>query len=804
MNSNNGFNLFMQHRPPPPQMNFPPRQTQNFRPQNQITRPRFGSATQKHLNLDSPENVKKEIVIFNLSEPIGTANPEIVDLQIVQQILSAIIGVQMNIKIAKRMGNFNPEKPRRILVLFHTSKDQQIAITNAEKLNNFPGWKHLDIQPYRPFYERNDNGRTRNKKEDPQKPAKTLPQKIHELTILSNPFANFASADASVTPKEVNILIIGATGVGKSTWINGIANYMNFDTFDDALNAKKPVCLIPMSFKLFGDEQTSIKMLSTIGERDKNEAESRKGQSCTQEPKVYRYITDTVAFNLIDTPGICDTRGVEADIMNIQMIMECMTLWDEIHGICLLLKPDQHRLVHPFRYCIQELLINLHKNSIPNISVVFTNASSTFYRPAGTMDVLTTLFENVKTKTGCSILLEDENTFCIENEAVKILYAKHKGIKVDKNIIDNVSHSWDHTVKETYRLFKYFNDMICMVPHITYETKATTKVRGTLTELSKILANINEEIMQTRIVHDEQNKQLKVLQENLKNRQNVTFQGEYIENTPLSYPITVCCGQNCFETIKALSSEVPDKFFKQPCCSPCPLRTIIPDNIGHVNLRQCEAFGSNGCCKTCGCSWQLHKHFWYSQKKIMGNFSSSINQENIDILNIQIAAKTIEIQKSQISLQSLEQYVNKVTKLCYPYFEFLTQNSIITFNDAFEEYVTLGIKEIEKFSKIGDDQTKLNNLNKLLAAHQQIQCTVNSQTNSAPNLFNGIDQRITLYNYMDHISNLNEIIGFEFKLISSHYQSQTPSSKKIITCETKVKQIHHKNKAKNLKERAIL
>uniref|UniRef100_A0A914XYX9 AIG1-type G domain-containing protein n=1 Tax=Panagrolaimus superbus TaxID=310955 RepID=A0A914XYX9_9BILA len=196
-------------------------------------------------------------------------------------------------------------------------------------------------------------------------------------------------------------------------------------------------------------------MKPTVGERDQNEAESSTGQSCTQEPKVYRYITDTVAFNLIDTPGIGDTRGIQYDIENMKMVLKCLSNWKQIHGICILLKPNVPRLTLSLRYCIEELLVNLHKNSIPNISVVFTNSCNTLYRPGDTMTVLKKLFEDVKNSSQNTIHLSGANTFCIDNEAVRLLYAHQKGAEFEKDHIRNFSKSWNHTVNETHRLFKY-------------------------------------------------------------------------------------------------------------------------------------------------------------------------------------------------------------------------------------------------------------------------------------------------------------------------------------------------------------
>ena len=45
--------------------------------------------------------------------------------------------------------------------------------------------------------------------------------------------------------EDINILILGETGVGKSTWINGISNYLKHSSLQAAINALEFTFLIP-------------------------------------------------------------------------------------------------------------------------------------------------------------------------------------------------------------------------------------------------------------------------------------------------------------------------------------------------------------------------------------------------------------------------------------------------------------------------------------------------------------------------------------------------------------------------------
>ena len=164
--------------------------------------------------------------------------------------------------------------------------------------------------------------------------------------------------------EELNILLLGETGVGKSTWINGFANNMTCSSLEEAENNK--IFLIPMKFGLTLDFEP--RKLSTGTDNNEN---TEIGESSTQSPKFYLFQIDETVVRLIDTAGVGDTRGYDHDKKNFRTTLEHVSQLETLHGIIVLLqKPDNARLNVIFKFCIEELLTHVHNSATHNINIL--------------------------------------------------------------------------------------------------------------------------------------------------------------------------------------------------------------------------------------------------------------------------------------------------------------------------------------------------------------------------------------------------------------------------------------------------
>lgn len=368
----------------------------------------------------------------------------------------------------------------------------------------------------------------------------------------SYPFPNQSAATACQSSyynklrpslkKPITVLILGETGVGKSTWINAIGNYLIFRSLEEAESGRQ-FALIPSAFMITDENFQQKKII--VGQ-DHNEVDT-PGESATQDPKSYKFDSTTLDTEiiLIDTPGIGDTRGVDQDKENFKKILRFLETIDELNGICILLKPNNARLTLLFRFCIKELLIHLHKSALNNIVFCFTNSRSTFYRPGDTLPALEKLLQE---NPDIHFQLNPSHLYCLDNEAFRFLCARKQGVQFEEQTRIDFSASWKKSSEETNRLFTF---LAVLQPHNLRDTLSLNQARGLILKLTKPIAECAKTIQLNIQIIEEKQKEIKeseLSEADLVKRLKIKGIGFQIKI--LDKPTTVCTSPKCIDFLQ--------------------------------------------------------------------------------------------------------------------------------------------------------------------------------------------------------------------------------------------------------------
>ncbi|XP_054152830.1 uncharacterized protein LOC128951604 [Oppia nitens] len=299
----------------------------------------------------------------------------------------------------------------------------------------------------------------------------------------------------------INILLLGETGVGKSTFINAFANYLTYDTLEQAVNGQ-PLGVIPTQF-VRTDENSQIQYVD-YGKPDSNESLNFDGHSVTQDCWAYCFKYNCHTIRLIDTPGVGDTRGLDQDKINFDNILRFIAHYDVLHLICILMKPDTVRLTDGFKYCFRELLCHLQKDASKNMIFLFTNSRNTYYSPGSTLMLLKKMLSEIKDQPPyVDIPLTPYTQYYLDNESFQCLIAMTKGLVVSEMERQASIVSWDKSVAECTRLFNYIvngsTGFQPLVPHKIQDTLSINNTRRLILALAKpifLITNIIELNMQ--------------------------------------------------------------------------------------------------------------------------------------------------------------------------------------------------------------------------------------------------------------------------------------------------------------------
>ena len=494
--------------------------------------------------------------------------------------------------------------------------------------------------------------------------------------IPANLRASSSPAPMNAPEKELNILLIGETGVGKSTLINMFSLYERFGSVEDAM-LEESTLVIPVHF-------TFDRIKVNLG-HDENEC-TDPINSATLGARTYsfKYTIDghPVRTCFIDTPGMGDTRGTAQDSLNMKGIIHHISHYREIHGICFLLKPNESRFTLFFKYCIEMLLQHLHKNILENAVICFTNTRCTNYKPGNTLSSLKKYLHD----NGVGIPLERRTVYCFESEPVRYLALRRQCGSIDIADLKTASaESWKRTYSELKRLLEH---ILTLKPHATQETvglNATLDmVKALHTGLPMLIKKLENEIAGLQINQDK----LQRLARNeklLENHLLVDIAKE--QDVQLSHPVIQCTRCSCEVRCTALTTSqyLPYSFQQKDL----------------IKSRQLQLYDRGTLCKYCRCS--IAKHTVVTTRKSV--MFSIVEDKNVRALLDNCKSEEEKIsalirihETRRLTYEHACKEAQSGLSLCT---RFLDENSAVSVQKRLQS-LQQQLKEVENLEKYGD------------------------------------------------------------------------------------------------------
>ncbi|XDV42518.1 hypothetical protein PO909_011163 [Leuciscus waleckii] len=372
--------------------------------------------------------------------------------------------------------------------------------------------------------------------------------------------------ESKTTKTKTNrtIMVLGATGAGKSTLINGMINYILGVKWEDSYR-----------FKLVDE-----------GQLMKSQAESQTSEVTVYKLNHQEGFEIDCSLTIVDTPGFGDTRGIKRDQMITEQLRNLFSAdcgVSEIDAVCFVAQAALARLTPSQKYVFDSVLSIFGKDVAENIRVLVTFADG--QQPPVLEAINVSGVPCPKTKGGLPVHFKFNNS---------ALFADNKSSAADSMSGDDDDEGgfdkmfWSMGVKSMKRFFAALNII---------ETKSLKMTKEVLRE-RKQLENSVENVQ----------KQVKLGLAKLEEIKETTgklkeHEGDISRNEKFEFYVTIT---------KPVQKDISGSGSFITNCQQCHVTCHFPCGIPNdADKAGCCAI-TNGYCTECPnkCHWNVH----YNQK----------------------------------------------------------------------------------------------------------------------------------------------------------------------------------------------
>ena len=470
------------------------------------------------------------------------------------------------------------------------------------------------------------------------------------------------------------LMVVGATGCGKSTLINALSNYFLGVEFND-----------PFRFQLITPE---------------DEGGRQQTHSQTSWVKAYKFMHPSkngvpYRLTIVDTPGYGDTRGIEQDKLITAQIKEFFSSKDfgvdHINGVAFVVKASDVRLTPTQQYIFREVLNIFGCNIQGSIMIVATHADTK------DIPVLAALKE-------AKVPINDNLIFAVNNCS---LYALNQGDDDDDDDDDQVLQDqlvWKKNEKAYEKICRSLQEI---EDKSLWLTKKNLEERETLQlTLEDIKLKMEQGMKLAVAIRQTKAKVLSTRAERDKHK-------DFVYDVPVQ------------KKEKQLYQKQEERSFN---CTVCEKSCHSDCTLAYNKLRRfCKVVNTiKGTCKQCDCLASVHKleNFVYTtvvvqEKRVVAEGAFKFAKAHIEVSASAIVLEALQEEQKRITTENLlllwkaKQCLKKIQDISLSgtpitetsYVDLMIQNEKETQKDGWKERVE-ALNELkqnaEAISEIGD------------------------------------------------------------------------------------------------------